>query len=139
MTSDILKQHPSLVVRPTKTLRHAMQVMTKTRVGIVLVADAKKRLLGLITDIDIRRAILHGVGVDDPVTKVMNPKPITIPATATQDQIAEFFRHTPRAFMPIVDASRRLVSLAVMDQYATIPQHYPNWVVVMAGGMGKRL
>ena len=47
-----------LRVLPTRPMREAMQIMDKARLGIVLVTDAGRNLLGTITDGDIRRAIL---------------------------------------------------------------------------------
>lgn len=136
---NLLEQNPGVVVPPTAKLQDAMKAMTLARLGIVLIVDARRRLLGVLTDIDIRRALLKSQKMDVAVSKVMTSQPVTIAAGMTQAEIAEVFSRTPHAYIPVVGAGGRLSGLATLTDYATIPKRYPNWIVVMAGGMGKRL
>lgn len=137
--NDILKEHRGLALKARSTLRDAMNAMTKSRIGLALVVDPDRRLLGVIADIDIRRALLRGADLSSPVTKAMNRRPVTVPALATPEQIAAAFLAHPKSHLPIVDATGRLKGLAALVDFATIPRRYPNRVVVMAGGVGKRL
>ena len=139
MTSDLLDKHPELILGVTNTLRDAMESMTKSRHGIVLIIDGDRRLLGVLTDLDIRKALLQGQAMDWPVTKAMNPHPITVSAELPQEAIVNIFRETSKTHIPIIDASGRLQALAVLLDYVTIPKRYPNRVVIMAGGSGQRL
>lgn len=124
---------------PGATLHDAMNAMTKNRVGLALVLGPGKRLLGVLADIDLRRALLRGVELTSPVTQAMNKKPMTVSSTASREEISAAFRAHPKSHLPIVDAAGRLTGLAALVDYATIPRRYPNRVVVMAGGAGKRL
>lgn len=139
MPSDILKQHPEIVLAPSATLREAMAGMTNSRIGIVLVVDAERRLAGLVSDIDLRRCLLQGGTLETRLETFMNKEPVVIEDWLDQGAIAEFFRRHPKPHIPVVGKGRRLVGLAEMDSFATIPPHYPNWVVIMAGGLGQRL
>jgi dTDP-glucose pyrophosphorylase len=116
-----LKVPPAIVLRPSATVRDAMDTMTKHRIGIALIVETGGRLVGVVADIDIRRALLRGVELDSLVTAAMNRKPLTLPHGATREAIAAAFRAHPKSHL------------------ATIPTRYPNRVVVMAGGAGKRL
>jgi NDP-sugar pyrophosphorylase family protein len=73
------------------------------------------------------------------VKAVMNPRPITVSDQMTPEEISGVFRDRPRSHIPVVDAKGRLKGLAAMVDYALIPQRFPNRIVVMAGGLGKRL
>jgi dTDP-glucose pyrophosphorylase len=139
MSSDLLKKHPQIAMPPTAKLRAAMKVMTEVRFSAALVVDKERRLLGIITDIDVRKALLAGKNLDCPVSEVMNPKPVTVSDEMTPEQISNAFRERPRAHIPIVDRRGRLKGLAAMVDYALIPKRFPNRIVVMAGGYGKRL
>lgn len=139
MSHDLLARHPQIVVAPETPLIKAIEALTRSEMGIVLVAGKGRRLLGVLTDIDIRRALLKHEKMDAPVERAMTPKPVTLPADATPEQTAQLFSRTNKAYIPIVDGKGRLAGLAAMSDYATITNRFPNWVVVMAGGMGKRL
>lgn len=137
--SDILDRHPEIVLRPTATLREAMAVMNKDRINMVVVTDAARRLLGVAADIDVRRALLRGAEMSSPVTKALNRRPFTLPHDTPREEVAAAFRAHPKSYIPLVDAKGRLKALAELSEYATIPNQYPNRVVVMAGGVGRRL
>lgn len=135
----LLKKHPRLVLAPDAPLRAAMKAMTDCQVGLIVVADKSRKLLGVITDIDIRRSLLAGGGIDTPVAEAMNKTPVTIKAGAPPELVSELFRKTGHENIPVVDAKGRLLELENIFEFSSIPQRYPNTVVLMAGGEGKRL
>lgn len=138
MTS-VLKANLQSVLPLKATLRDAMRAMTNSRIGLALVVDGKRRLRGVLADIDIRKALLAGADMGAPVARAMNPKPRTVLAGQSAEEIAEVFRLTSKSHLPVVDDAGRLVDLASFIDYAAIPRRWPNRVVVMAGGQGQRL
>lgn len=139
MRTGLLKRHPGMILRPDAPLRAAMAAMTRHKVGLVLVADARRRLLGVLNDTDLRRALLAGATLASPVERAMNRRPIVLRADAPAAQTARLFRRTGHANIPIVDARGRLVELANVLDHAAFPRRFPNRVVLMAGGRGRRL
>lgn len=139
MKNTSLDLYRGIILPRAATVRDAMDAMTKSRVGIALVIDADGRLLGVVSDIDIRRAMLRGAELHSPVARAMNRKPMTLPADASNEMIAAAFRAHPKSHLPLVSAKGQLKGLAALIDFATIPTRYPNRVVVMAGGVGKRL
>lgn len=127
-------------VGPETTLIDTMKRITEGRRQISVVVDAGDRLLGTVTDGDIRRAILSKVDVlEAHVSTVMNRSPHVARITDSEDAMAASMRaHNIRA-LPVLDAQKRVVSVAYLD--ALLEPHAPvdNWVVIMAGGLGKRL
>lgn len=135
----LLKRHPQVMLKPGAPLRAAMKAMTQCQVGLVLVVDARRRLLGVLADIDLRRALLAGADLSSPVSKAMNAKPKTVRSDAPREEISEAFRRTGHSNIPVVDAAGRLVELANILEYAALPKRWPHRVVIMAGGEGRRL
>jgi dTDP-glucose pyrophosphorylase/CBS domain-containing protein len=136
---DLLQRHPGIVLRPAATVRDAMDAMTKSLIGFAVVVDEKGKLLGVVNDLDIRRALLRGAEISAPVSKAMNKTPLVIPEGTPPEKIAALFGSKGKTHLPIVDRRGRLSGLAAMSDYMKIPTRYPNRVVVMAGGVGKRL
>jgi len=125
-------------VRTDQTIREALEVIDAGGIQIVIVTNADDRLKGVVTDGDIRRAILQGVDLDAPVQSVMNESPIT--ARPQQDRQSLIDRMKARRIhqIPLVDGDGRVVGIEVLDDLLQ-PEKRPNPVVIMAGGLGTRL
>lgn len=115
-----------------------MEVMSTERIGIALVVDQDELLLGIVVDADLRKAILQGRGLDAPLATVMNSRPLTAPADAPRAQLVHLFEVHNKSWIPLVDANGRVAGLALLSEYLRTPPQ-PNWVVLMAGGLGTRL
>lgn len=139
MKPDFLKTHPELALKPSATLRDALKALTNARIDMAMVVDAKRKLLGVVSDSDIRGCLLKDGTMKTRVDSFMNKTPVSMPAGLTDAEIAEFFRLHPKSHIPVVDEAGRLVGLRDIRDYSEIPQHFPNWVVIMAGGLGQRL
>lgn len=129
-----------LLLPPTATVRRAIEVMSGPHgAGIVLVAKTGGKLLGVVVDSDIRKSILRGVGLDAPLSGVMNPNPVTLSVSLPREEIAHFFRTNPRASIPLVDDAGRVKGLAQLSQFVAGAGARPNRVVLLVGGEGRRL
>lgn len=136
---DTLELHPEILLRPTATVRDAMGAMSKSRNGFAVVVDGSRKLLGVVTDIDIRRALLHGAELSSPVTKAMNRSPLVVPPGTSSEAVSKLFAERRKSHLPVVDARGRLKGLLALVDYMKVPTRWTNRVVVMAGGAGKRL
>jgi dTDP-glucose pyrophosphorylase len=96
------------------------------------------RLLGTVTDGDIRRAILASTPLDSPISSVMNRTPITAPVGISNIAALTLMRRHSIHQLPIVDANGQIIDLMLIDDLALSPQS-DHWVVLMAGGLGSRL
>jgi dTDP-glucose pyrophosphorylase len=124
-------------VSPDSTVYRAVEVIEKGGASIAAIVDVDGKLLGLATDGDVRRGILNGVLLVDPVSQVMNVAPKTLPAGTPGDEVLAVCRKQGMKHMPIVDAQGMLVDLVVVPE--SVPEARDNWVVLMAGGKGTRL
>ena len=140
--SDAVKQ---LFVSVTHTLRECIAAIDKIGKGIVLVVDDDQRLLGTVTDGDIRRAILAGTDLDLPVQQLLEgrastpyPRPITAPVGTPDAELLRLMNeHTIRQ-VPLLDEHGRVVDMALLSDLVK-EYELPLTAVVMAGGYGTRL
>ncbi len=105
---------------------------------ILLVTDESERLVGTITDGDIRRAILRGLDTSKPVTHVMNENPVTVDSKAGRDDVLALMRNKAIHCVPVIDNQRRIEGLET-DSNLIWQGVEDTWVVLMAGGLGMRL
>ncbi|MDX1346908.1 MAG: nucleotidyltransferase family protein [Thiomicrorhabdus chilensis] len=123
-------------VDETASIKQALTVLDKEALQIVLVVNQSGILMGTLTDGDVRRALLRGVGLDDCVLLAMNAMPTvglqSQSETAWKRKILEkSIRH-----LPIVDAEQHVIGLFYDKKEV---QKRLNPVVLMLGGLGTRL
>ena len=135
----------TLCVAPVTTIYQAIAQMDVSKIGIVLVVDDERKLLGTITDGDVRRAILANVNLDEPVSamvarKAATPyaKPITAPEESDSGMLLSLLRQHNILHLPLVDRQQRVVALVTLDEFVQ-DQVAPLNAVIMAGGQGSRL
>ena len=141
MYTDLKK----LTIAPENSIQQAISQMEESRVGIVLVVDTELRLLGTITDGDLRRAILVDVDLDGPVSTLLERKvgspfaqPIIASSSADRSYMLRVLQEHNILHLPLVDEEQRVAGLVTMSDFLT-NQKAPLQAVIMAGGMGTRL
>ena len=130
-----------LVSRDT-SLRQAMEAIDRNVEGIVLVVDAERRLRATVTDGDIRRAILNGASLADPVASLLaaqagDPPPVTAPEGSSDQEILQLMQAHSVRQVPLLSADARVVALRCREKLPLSAVGVR--AVVMAGGFGTRL
>ena len=120
------------------SIREAISSIDLSQAKIAIVVDGERRLLGTVTDGDIRRGILRGASLEDPVTKVMNEHPTVAKDGQSRQQVEALMRRERFRQMPVVDADRRVVRVDTLAESHVYGKRN-NPVVLMAGGIGARL
>ena len=112
------------------TIREAMQAIDAGALGLALLAEpVTGRFAGLLTDGDVRRALLGGLGLESPVDSIVRPAPKSAALGTPLDAIAGMFSEPVRV-VPLLDESGRVADLAVFDRRVHLP--------VMAPSLGER-
>ena len=132
------KDWKTSVILSKASIRDALQIMDKSALQIVFVVDKEKRLLGVVTDGDVRRSILRGEELSTPVEQIMNDHPITAQQGADRAELLRLMKAKTVRQIPLVDEEKHLVGLVQMEELLYRPQR-ENAVVLMAGGLGTRL
>lgn len=130
---------PENLLRPDARILAAVRLLETAAQRIALVVDAERRLLGTVTDGDVRRGLLRGIGLEAPLEAVMNPDPASGRAGQARDALLSSMRQRGILFLPILDAAGRVVGLESAQRLERLPPERDNLVVVMAGGRGRRL
>lgn len=122
------------------TLTGALEQLERAGTGVLLLMDDDDRLLGVLTDGDIRRAILAGRRLDDPALDIATRSPVVgapdldaAAVLALMDRGREFLLD----HLPVVDGDGRVVGLHLRSDFVAA-EPVPA-AVVMAGGYGSRL
>ncbi len=134
----MMRDWRSVLLTPGATLSDAIARIDASAHQIALVVDPQDRLLGVMTDGDVRRAILRGVPMSTLVEKVMNAMPLTAPQGSSDKQRLALMRRHVVHQLPIVNEARQVVGVTLIDDLIGARER-PNWVVLMAGGLGTRL
>ena len=117
----------------------AIEVIDNGGMQIAFVVTADHQLLGSVTDGDVRRGLLRGIGLAEPVERIMNPEPTTASLATSKHEILELMREKSLRHIPVVDLNGRLMGVETLESILIENEHKPNRVVLMAGGQGKRL
>ncbi len=115
-----------------------MRIIDRGATQIALVVDEQQRLLGTLTDGDIRRGLLHGETLDAPAERLMNRKFRSVRCSDNQGLVLEMMRREMLRHIPVLDQEGRVVELILLQELLN-PQQLSNAVVFMAGGKGTRL
>ena len=120
------------------SIHKAIETIENTSMQIALIVDENGQLVGTVTDGDIRRGILKGIPLDDPVQKVMKTDPVVVRENESREAVLSIIKHLHIYSIPIVDENRYPVGLARLNNLLLTGER-ENWVVLMAGGLGSRL
>ncbi len=127
-----------VVIGPSASIRDAVARIDAGAAQVAVIADSDGRVQGLVTDGDVRRGLLAGRDLSEPVTAIMNAAPLLLGEDVPRDEILRLMRERTIHQIPIVDAENRLVRLRTLDELLNAPQR-ANEVVLLAGGRGTRL
>lgn len=128
----------NILVGPDATILQALEAINNGARQIALVVDEEQRLVGSVTDGDIRRGLLRGIGLDQPVSLVMTTQPATVLGSGGWSGALELMRRLSIHQVPVVDVDGRVIGLECLDEVVKTPQQ-DTWVVLMVGGLGTRL
>jgi len=139
------KRLADLCISPDRSIRDAIACIDRNEKGIVLVVDVEQRLLGTISDGDVRRAMLAKESLDTPVSELLvrkdtspYPKPVTAPSGTDRAVLLELMQDRVVRQVPLLDECGCVVDLVTWDDLLP-DQVLPLQAVVMAGGRGTRL
>ena len=128
----------SLMLDSSASISDAIRTINDGRAQVALVIDATSRLLGTITDGDVRRALLRGGTLQTSVEEIMFTDFRHVNLSATEnDALQLMIRHSIQ-HVPALDSDGRVGRLFLLDDLVS-PKRRTNPVVIMAGGEGRRL
>lgn len=126
------------LISPEATLAETIENLNTVAIKLALCVDAEGRLIGSVTDGDLRRGLLRGLTMQDLVREIANPSPLVVPEGTDHDMVRALMRINKVLQVPVVDAAGRVVGLHLWDALDAVTSH-DHTMVIMAGGKGTRL
>lgn len=125
------------LISPDDSIGKALKIIDAQALRIAIVVDENLKLLGIITDGDVRRAILKDLSLETKVSSVMNREPVTLDDASSRDEAQKLMKEHNLLSIPKVK-NGILVGLESFYDPNEI-KAYDNPVFIMAGGLGSRL
>jgi dTDP-glucose pyrophosphorylase len=126
-----------ILVSPTATIQEVLKVIDSETLQFALVVDTDNRLLGTVTDGDIRRALINDLPLSHSISEIMFTTPTVVDSSISRAQILELMNTKQIHSIPILDDGI-VVGLETIHQVSQKTK-YDNPVFLMAGGFGTRL
>jgi dTDP-glucose pyrophosphorylase len=135
--ADLNRLRPSIVA-PGASLREVMQALDRGALEIALSVDETGHVVGLMTDGDVRRALLGGATLESPADPHLQRNFTSVSPLAGRAEVLDLMQARAISQIPIVDGNGRLSGMHLLREVVG-RRRRANWAVVMAGGRGSRL
>lgn len=127
-----------LVVAPADSILDTMKVIDRSGLEVALVCDGRRKLVAVVTDGDIRRALIAGRPLTTAIGEVGNRKFTSVGKDMPRFEAVRIMLERGFKCLPVVDADGRLEDIHTLRN-ALLGQRTDSWAVIMAGGKGERL
>tara|TARA_Y100000816_G_C26094762_1_gene579094 strand:+ start:502 stop:1557 length:1056 start_codon:yes stop_codon:yes gene_type:complete len=129
------RQFKSLILNKDKPVIIAIKKIQNNPIKTLVIIDGKNKLIGTITDGDIRRGMLKGYTIKTKINKFVNKNPRKI----FNNKIINYSAKKNIALIPRINRNKRLISIKILNHLEKEELDKKVDVVLMAGGFGKRL
>ncbi len=130
------KNWKKVVLDKSKKIKVAIKCLNKTGLQIILVKNENK-FFGTLTDGDIRRGLVKGLSLNDPIDKITFQSPVITGLNENLSTIKNLMEVNSIKSLPIVDKKKKISGL-YLNNLKSNKINKPL-VVLMAGGKGTRL
>jgi dTDP-glucose pyrophosphorylase len=142
------KQKENLVISPDKTIRDALVKINLNHQKCLTVTDKSKKLLGIISDGNIRRGLLKGLKLEDQIKNIYSKKNIiffykkNFTLKEAKKKLIENYHNTYIGIIPVVDDKKKIIDFVTLDEShidTKTKKKNTTKTVIMAGGLGLRM
>ncbi|MFC6648216.1 CBS domain-containing protein [Paenibacillus rhizoplanae] len=110
----------SILIAPEMTVIETMKIIDQSSLQFAVVVDKDRKLLGTVTDGDIRRGILRGIPLDSPINLVMNSSPIFEKQGKKFLHYKELMSTRQLRQLPIVNSNNQVQRILFADDIAQV-------------------
>lgn len=133
-----MKNIENIKLSVKNTIIEALKIIDKGAIQIALVVDDNNKLIGTLTDGDIRRALINNFNLEERIENIIFKTPTTAKSTDSVEDIIKLALEKKLHHIPILDDNNILIELKVIDDLIK-NRIKSNKVVLMVGGLGTRL
>jgi len=120
------------------TIKDALKVISDGDFQIALLTDHNEKLLGTITDGDIRRGLLKGFNLNSPINSIIFKKPTSVSNNLSREKVIKIAIAKKIYQLPVVDEGGKVIGIHILNELLK-KRKKNNKVIIMAGGKGTRL
>lgn len=128
----------NIKLNKNSTIKEALKIIDSGAMQIALVVEDNDKLIGTLTDGDIRRGLLKGLDLDSSIESVIFMTPTIATISDTKEEILKVALAKKLHQIPIVDENGKIVGIQEIEELIK-PKEKANKVVLMVGGLGTRL
>ena len=133
-----MKNIENIKLKQNATIKEALGIIDSGAMQIALVVDDNDKLLGTLTDGDIRRGILRGLDLDSSIETIVFKEPAVAKISSTKEEILKIALSKKLHQIPIIDDNGIVLDLKEIEELVE-PKIKTNRVILMVGGLGTRL
>jgi len=133
-----MKNIQNIKLHSNATIKEALTIIDSGAMQIALIVDEHDILLGTLTDGDIRRGLLKGLDLSNPIESIVFKTPTIAKISDTKEEILKIAIAKKLHQIPIVDENGKVLGIQEIEELVK-PKEKTNKVVLMVGGLGTRL
>lgn len=141
----MIKEFSSILLNENATVKDALKQLDKNEEKILFIVEDENKLVGSLTDGDIRRWILKEGSINEKVSKICFKNTFSVAIDNDLEAVKEQILKLKITYVPVLDDDKRIVEFLVWDKLfdgkikrkTKASLEIP--VVIMAGGKGTRL
>ena len=133
-----MKNIEVIKLKQNATIKEALGIIDSGAMQIALVVDDNDKLIGTLTDGDIRRGILRGLDLDSSIETIVFKEPAVAKISSTKEEILKIALSKKLHQIPIVDDNGIVLDLKEIEELVE-PKIKTNRVILLVGGLGTRL
>ncbi len=130
VNSELEGKWRDAMISDNTTIQQTIRNLDATGMQIAMVVSSTGVLLGTITDGDIRRGLLRGLGLDSSIAEIVYSEPLVVPPQMGREMVLQLMHANKIHQLPIVDEKRRVVGLHVWADMLA-PNDRSNLMVLM--------
>ena len=133
------KNWKKTLIYENQTVEEVLKNLSQTGFQISLIVNKKKKLVGTITDGDLREYILLKKDLSKKCKYLMNKKPVYLKKNSSDKEIINSMRSFKISQIPILNKDKTIDDLKLLQEIISIKENKEETIIYMAGGRGSRL
>jgi dTDP-glucose pyrophosphorylase len=125
-------------VKDSAQIFDAIQAIEHSDEGFAVVLDDTGKVQGVLTDGDVRRALLSGKTLEQPLKQHVRKDFLYVNELASRSEVLDLMQARKIRHVPVLDEKGGLAGIHLLSSIIGA-RELPNWAVIMAGGKGTRL
>lgn len=133
-----MKNIKKIKIYEDSTIKQALRAISRGQIKIAIVVNAKDKLVGTLSDGDIRRGFLKGLNINSSIKSLINKKPLISKMGERNESVLKIAYSKKINQIPVVNNKGKVIEILTINDPIKDKLTF-NYVVIMAGGKGTRL